>query len=52
VLADSGPRHAADSLFADGMQVLAARIGAAHPYVLRNCRRGAAVGLRAAPPCP
>lgn len=51
VLADSGAREASDSLYTEGMIALAARIGAGHPYVIRNCRRAAGTGLRASPPC-
>ncbi|MFN8646457.1 MAG: serine/threonine-protein kinase [Gemmatimonadales bacterium] len=51
VLADSGARGRADSLYTEGMAALAARIGPDHPYVLRNCRRGAAAGLADAAAC-
>jgi hypothetical protein len=52
VIADGGDTARARPLFAEGVALLAGRIGPQHPYVRRACARGAALGLSAAPLCP
>ena len=52
VVADAGDTARARPLFAEGVTLLAGRIGPQHPYVRRACARGATLGLSAAPFCP